>query len=1079
MHRLRVLLTVSHKCPTRVARGSELSCWSSRAHYQGLRFAACIDGIQHRASYRTTAQCFGKDCNGAVRVSNTAASVLDTIQETDIATRKSPSDSAANMALLEEILGPHPEGTFAARHVGPREGDQKDMLKYLGYQAMEDFIRDTVPQSIRLRRPLRLPEPMSESELTALAQRTASENDLWKSYIGLGYHACHVPQAIFRNIFENPGWTTQYTPYQPEISQGRLEGLLNYQTMVTELTGKPVANASLLDEGTAAAEAMALCVRQTRRTRFVASTRVHPQTLAVLRTRASDMGITLDVRAVQFMDFESKDIAGVLYQYPDTEGKVKDFSELIDKAHKNGALVCCASDLLALTLLKPPGEMGADIVFGNSQRLGIPIGFGGPHAAFFACSESLVRLMPGRMVGVSIDSSGKTALRLALQTREQHIRRDKATSNICTAQALLANMSGMYAVYHGPRGLKRIAERAHNNALLVVEAAEVVGHVPQSTLFFDTIKIRPSEAFPQESIRQRAEEKKINLRYYDDGGVGISSNETMSQGDLQDLLWTLGCRFTLDELAARHGKDAIGRRISDSPLARTSKFMQQPIFNKYHSEAQIVRYMKQLENKDVSLVHSMIPLGSCTMKLNATSEMVPCSLPGFANLHPFVPIDQAAGYQRIFRDLDEYLCEITGFEHISLQPNSGAQGEFAGLTTIKKYLAAIGEVKRDICLIPTSAHGTNPASAQMAGMKVEPVQVKKDGCIDFDDLKKKVERFSDRLACLMVTYPSTNGIFEEGIETMCDLIHSAGGQVYLDGANMNAQVGLCRPGDYGADVCHLNLHKTFCIPHGGGGPGMGPIGVKNHLGPYLPSHTLVKMEQYHGSVAPTSGAVSSAPFGSPLILPISWAYIRMMGADGLRKATEVAMLNANYMAKRLEPFYKCLFRGHLGNVAHEFILDVRPFKKTAGIDVADIAKRLQDYGFHGPTMSWPVTGCLMIEPTESEDKAELDRLCDALIGIREEIAAIEKGAMDSERNPLKLAPHPLSDVCCSEWNRPYSREIAAFPAPFVRPETKVWPTVGRLDDKFGDRNLVCSCPSMDEYSTSSSNSSDDEASCAM
>ncbi|CAG0912237.1 unnamed protein product [Notodromas monacha] len=578
MHRLRVLLTVSHKCPTRVARGSELSCWSSRAHYQGLRFAACIDGIQHRASYRTTAQCFGKDCNGAVRVSNTAASVLDTIQETDIATRKSPSDSAANMALLEEILGPHPEGTFAARHVGPREGDQKDMLKYLGYQ-----------------------------------------------------------------------------------------------------------------------------------------------TLAVLRTRASDMGITLDVRAVQFMDFESKDIAGVLYQYPDTEGKVKDFSELIDKAHKNG----------------PPGEMGADIVFGNSQRLGIPIGFGGPHAAFFACSESLVRLMPGRMVGVSIDSSGKTALRLALQTREQHIRRDKATSNICTAQALLANMSGMYAVYHGPRGLKRIAERAHNNALLVVEAAEVVGHVPQSTLFFDTIKIRPSEAFPQESIRQRAEEKKINLRYYDDGGVGISSNETMSQGDLQDLLWTLGCRFTLDELAARHGKDAIGRRISDSPLARTSKFMQQPIFNKYHSEAQIVRYMKQLENKDVSLVHSMIPLGSCTMKLNATSEMVPCSLPGFANLHPFVPIDQAAGYQRIFRDLDEYLCEITGFEHISLQPNSGAQGEFAGLTTIKKYLAAIGEVKRDICLIPTSAHGTNPASAQMAGMKVEPVQVKKDGCIDFDDLKKK------------------------------------------------------------------------------------------------------------------------------------------------------------------------------------------------------------------------------------------------------------------------------------------------------------------------------------------------------
>ncbi|RXN22664.1 glycine dehydrogenase (decarboxylating) mitochondrial [Labeo rohita] len=787
---------------------------------------------------------------------------------------------------------------------------------------------------------------------------------MWRSYIGMGYYNCSVPPVIQRNLLENSGWVTQYTPYQPEVAQGRLESLLNYQTMVCDITGMAVANASLLDEGTAAAEAMQLC--------------------------NSYIGVKTVLKLPHEIDFSGKDVSGVLFQYPDTEGRVEDFTALVDRAHKGGALACCATDLLALCVLRPPGEFGVDIALGSSQRFGVPLCYGGPHAAFFAVKENLVRMMPGRMVGVTRDAAGKEVYRLALQTREQHIRRDKATSNICTAQALLANMAAMYALYHGPQGLKHIAERTHNATLILAEGKlfnswlKRAGHKLQHENFFDTLKINCGVA--GKDILEKASRREINLRVYSDGLLGVSLDETVTERDLDDLLWIFGCESSAELIAEKMSERTKG--LLASPFKRTSKFLTHPVFNSYHSETNIVRYMKRLENKDISLVHSMIPLGSCTMKLNSSSELM-------------------------------------------------------------------------VCLIPKSAHGTNPASAQMAGMKVQVVEVDKDGNIDVSHLKAMVDKHKTNLAAIMITYPSTNGVFEENVSEVCELIHQNGGQVYLDGANMNAQVGLCRPGDYGSDVSHLNLHKTFCIPHGGGGPGMGPIGVKQHLAPFLPSHPVVNMQS--SNTGSSLGTISAAPWGSSAILPISWAYIKMMGSKGLAHATEVAILNANYMAKRLENHYKILFRGSKGFVAHEFILDVRPFKKSANIEAVDVAKRLQDYGFHAPTMSWPVAGTLMIEPTESEDKAELDRFCDSLLAIRQEIADIEEGRMDSRVNPLKMAPHSLASITSTTWDRPYSREYAAFPMPFVRPETKFWPTISRIDDIYGDQHLVCTCPPMDVY----------------
>uniref|UniRef100_A0A8C5HTE8 Glycine cleavage system P protein n=1 Tax=Gouania willdenowi TaxID=441366 RepID=A0A8C5HTE8_GOUWI len=945
---------------------------------------------------------------------------------------------------IERILPRHDD--FAERHIGPGDREKREMLDALGLESIDQLIENTVPASIRMQRTMKMDDPVCENEVLDSLQKIASKNKVWRSYIGMGYYNCSVPPPIQRNLLENAGWVTQYTPYQPEVSQGRLESLLNYQTMICELTGMPVANASLLDEGTAAAEAMQLCHRQNKKTKFYIDPRCHPQTIAVTV-----------LKLPHEMDFSGKDVSGVLFQYPDTDGRVEDFTALVDRAHKGGALACCATDLLALCVLRPPGEFGADVALGSSQRFGVPLCYGGPHAAFFAVKDSLVRMMPGRMVGVTRDAAGKEVYRLALQTREQHIRRDKATSNICTAQALLANMAAMYTLYHGPQGLKHIAERTHNAALILAEGLKRAGHRLHSDMFFDTLRINCSVA--AKDILDRAEQREMNLRVYSEGVLGVSLDETVTERDLDDLLWVFGCESSAELIAEKMGERVKG--IMGSPFKRTSKYLTHQVFNSYHSEANIVRYMKRLENKDLSLVHSMIPLGSCTMKLNSSSELMPITWREFANIHPFVPLDQAEGYQKLFKQLERDLCEVTGYDKISFQPNSGAQGEYAGLAAIKAYLNSMGERSRTVCLIPKSAHGTNPASAQMAGMKVQVVEVDKDGNIDLPHLKNLVEKHKASLAAMMITYPSTFGVFEENVRDVCDLIHKNGGQVYLDGANMNAQVGLCRPADYGSDVSHLNLHKTFCIPHGGGGPGMGPIGVKAHLAPFLPSHPVVPMHSVNASSS--LGTISAAPWGSSAILPISWAYIKMMGSKGLAHATEVAILNANYMAKRLESHYKVLFRGQKGFVAHEFILDVRPFKKTANIEAVDVAKRLQDYGFHAPTMSWPVSGTLMIEPTESEDKAEMDRFCDALLGIRQEIAEIEEGRMDSRINPLKMAPHSLASITSSNWDRPYSREFAAFPLPFIRPETKFWPTISRIDDIYGDQNLVCTCPPMEVY----------------
>ncbi|XP_055775135.1 glycine dehydrogenase (decarboxylating), mitochondrial-like [Salvelinus fontinalis] len=961
----------------------------------------------------------------------------------------------ASSRQIDRILPRHDD--FAERHIGPGEREKREMLDVLGLESIAQLIEDTVPESIRIQRSMKMDDPLCENEVLEHLQKIASKNKVWRSYIGMGYYNCSVPPVIQRNLLENSGWVTQYTPYQPEVAQGRLESLLNYQTMICDITGMAVANASLLDEATAAAEAMQLCHRQNKRRTFYIDSRCHPQTIAVVQTRANYIGVKTVLKLPHEMDFSGKDVSGVLFQYPDTDGRVEDFTALVDRAHKGGALACCATDLLALCVLRPPGEFGVDIALGSSQRFGVPLCYGGPHAAFFSVKENLVRMMPGRMVGVTRDAAGKEVYRLALQTREQHIRRDKATSNICTAQALLANMAAMFGVYHGPQGLKHIAERTHNAALILAEGLKRAGHRLHSEIFFDTLKVGCSVA--AKDILERAVQREINLRVYSEGVLGVSLDETVTERDLDDLLWVFGCESSAELIAEKMGERVKG--IMGSPFKRTSKYLVHTVFNSYHSETNIVRYMKRLENKDISLVHSMIPLGSCTMKLNSSSELMPITWKEFANLHPFCPLDQAEGYQQLFRQLEKDLCEVTGYDKISFQPNSGAQGEYAGLAAIKAYLNSKGEAHRTVCLIPKSAHGTNPASAQMAGMKVQVVEVDKDGNIDMANLKALVDKHKANLAAMMITYPSTFGVFEERIDDVCNLIHQNGGQVYLDGANMNAQVGLCRPGDYGSDVSHLNLHKTFCIPHGGGGPGMGPIGVKEHLAPFLPSHPVVLMSA--GNMSSSLGTISAAPWGSSAILPISWAYIKMMGAKGLVHATEVAILNANYMAKRLESHYKILFKGRKGFCAHEFILDVRPFKKSANIEAVDVAKRLQDYGFHAPTMSWPVAGTLMIEPTESEDKAEMDRFCDSLMGIRQEIADIEEGRMDARINPLKMAPHSLASITSSTWDRPYSREYAAFPLPFVRPETKFWPSISRIDDIYGDQHLVCTCPPMDVY----------------
>jgi glycine dehydrogenase len=946
---------------------------------------------------------------------------------------------------------------FVERHVGPREAAVDDMLTQLGYDSLEGLINAVIPAGIRLHQALALETGLSEHAALQKLRNIASQNQVWRSYLGLGYANTLTPPVIQRNILENPGWYTQYTPYQPEISQGRLEALLNFQTMITDLTAMEIANASLLDEGTAAAEAMTMAFNLCKRKGaniFWVSAGCHLQTIEVVKTRALPLGIEVVVGDHGTVDF-SKPIFGVLLQYPATDGVIEDYEQFVAQAHTAGALVTVATDLLSLTLLKPPGEFGADIVVGNSQRFGVPLGFGGPHAAFFATRSSFARKLPGRLVGVSKDSYGKPALRLALQTREQHIRRDAATSNICTAQVLLAIIASMYAVYHGPEGLRQIATRIHHVTTVLATGLTKVGFILGDAPYFDTLRIQTNEQ--TEAILQRAAEHHINLRRLNSQTLAISLDETVTSQDVLDL-WSVFAGAeqaqSLAPLLARLDNTSL---TWPSSLHRTSPYLTHPTFNQYHSETEMLRYMYRLQGKDLSLATAMIPLGSCTMKLNATSEMVPITWPEFGQIHPFAPAGQTQGYRELFAQLEDWLAEITGFAGISLQPNAGAQGEYAGLLVIREYHQQRGDHHRNVCLIPQSAHGTNPASAVMAGMKVVAVKCDEAGNIDVTDLQAKAEKHRDNLAALMVTYPSTHGVFETAIADICDIIHANGGQVYMDGANMNAQVGLCRPADFGTDVCHLNLHKTFCIPHGGGGPGVGPIGVKEHLKPYLPGHSLTP--EVGGDQA--IGAVTSAPWGSASILPISWMYIAMMGPFGLKRATEVAILNANYIAKRLEGHYDILYTGLNGLVAHECIIDVRPFKKSADITVEDVAKRLIDYGFHPPTMSWPVAGTIMVEPTESESKAELDRFCDAMIAIREEIRAIENGQADPENNLLKNAPHTTEDLV-AEWDRPYSREQAVFPTTWTR-EAKFWPSVNRIDQAYGDRNLVCSCVGMDAY----------------
>ncbi|MGF1480930.1 MAG: aminomethyl-transferring glycine dehydrogenase [Cyanophyceae cyanobacterium] len=947
------------------------------------------------------------------------------------------------------------EETFASRHLGPSESEIEQMLKVLGFASLDALIEQTVPAAIRLEQPLQLPPAQSEYAALTQLKAIATQNQVFRSCIGMGYHDCITPPVIQRNILENPGWYTAYTPYQAEIAQGRLAALLNFQTLVIDLTGLEIANASLLDEGTAAAEAMSMSygLCKTKANAFFVSEACHPQTISVIATRARPLGIEVIVGDHHHFDFKQP-IFGALLQYPATDGTIYDYREFIDQAHAAQALVTVAADLLGLTLLAPPGEWGADIAVGTTQRFGVPLGYGGPHAAYFATREAYKRQIPGRIVGVSKDAQGNPALRLALQTREQHIRRDKATSNICTAQVLLAVIAATYAVYHGPQGLKRIAQRIHQLTLLLAAGLSKLGY-SFSEPFFDTLRVEiPGGA---EKIIAAAAVRKINLRLLDRHAVGISLDETTSVADVQQL-WQLFAGT--EELPFIEAELTTARLELPLLFQRTSAYLSDPVFNRYHSETELLRYLHRLETKDLSLTTSMIPLGSCTMKLNAAAEMLPISWAEFNKIHPFAPRSQTQGYQMLFEQLERWLAEITGFAAVSLQPNAGSQGEYAGLQVIRRYHQERGEGHRQVCLIPESAHGTNPASAVMCGMKVVAVRCDELGNVDIDDLRAKADKHSDRLAALMVTYPSTHGVFEEGIKTICDIVHRHGGQVYLDGANMNAQVGLCRPGDFGADVCHLNLHKTFCIPHGGGGPGVGPIGVLAHLAPFLPQTSL---QPSRTNLHPQSiGAIAAAPWGSASILPISWMYIAMMGAAGLTKATQVAILNANYMADRLAPYYPILFKGESGLIAHECIIDLRPLRKQAGVEVDDIAKRLMDYGFHAPTVSWPVAGTMMIEPTESESKEELDRFCDAMIAIRREIEAIATGEVDAHNNLLKNAPHPAAVLITDDWERPYSRQEAAYPASWSK-EHKFWPSVGRIDNAYGDRNLVCSCEGMEAY----------------
>ena len=963
-------------------------------------------------------------------------------------------ESAFSRSLLD------PSDTFLHRHNGPSPADVQEMLTLIGSSSLENLVEQTIPADIRIKSPLQIGCPRGEHELLESLRAIADRNETCRSLIGMGYYDCITPPVIGRNIFENPGWYTQYTPYQAEISQGRLEALLNFQTMVSDLTALPVANASLLDEATAAAEAMTMCRalagEDGARHIFFVSDACHPQTIAVVQTRARPLGIEVMVGDESKADFSKQRPFGILLQYPTTDGRVENYEETAGRGHAAGALVVVATDLLALALLRAPGEFGADITVGSSQRFGVPLGFGGPHAAFMSCREDLKRHMPGRIVGVSKDVHGRPAYRLAIQTREQHIRREKATSNICTAQVLLAIMAGMYAVYHGPTGLRRIAERIHAFTAILASGLHKMGHATSESAFFDTLAIRPAGgADAARSILETARSARINLRDYGDGRIGVSLDERTDRNEIAKLLdiFSVGTKGQVPPVALQEE----ARFSIPDPLARHSGYLTHTVFNSYHSETEMLRYIFRLQSRDLSLAHSMIPLGSCTMKLNATSEMLPVSWPKFAGLHPFAPADQWRGYAELFRQLEGWLAEVTGLAAVSLQPNAGSQGEYAGLLVIRAYHESRGEPHRNVCLIPTSAHGTNPASAVTAGMRVVAVACDARGNIDLTDLKAKAAQHARELAAIMVTYPSTHGVFEKSIRELCEVVHQHGGQVYMDGANMNAQVGLCRPGDIGADVCHLNLHKTFCIPHGGGGPGMGPIAVAKHLAAFLPGHPVQPVDR---AGAKAIGPISAAPYGSPSILTISWVYIALMGGEGLTRASQIAILNANYMASRLERHYPILYRGENNRVAHEFVVDCRPFDKSAGVKVEDIAKRLMDYGFHAPTMSWPVPGTLMIEPTESESRAELDRFCDAMIAIREEIRAIEEGRADREDNVLRNAPHTAEAVSANDWTHAYRREQAAYPAPWVR-ERKFWPPVGRIDNVWGDRNLFCTCPSVE------------------
>ena len=951
---------------------------------------------------------------------------------------------------------------FESRHNGPSESEKQAMLSVIGVESLNELIDKTVPANIRLKQPLNLPEPISEYKFLTRFKKLAQKNQVNRSFIGCGYHNTITPGVILRNILENPGWYTAYTPYQAEIAQGRLEALINYQTMVIELTGMEITNASLLDEATAAAEAMSMfyALRKGKKktaNKFFVSNGAHPQTIDVLKTRSNPLGIELVIGDAKEFQFGEKNLFGdsffgAFLQYPNSDGEVVELSSFIKSAHDNGVMVVVGADLLSLTMLTPPGEMGADAVIGTTQRFGVPMGFGGPHAGYFATLDKYKRQMPGRIIGISTDAQGNQAYRMALQTREQHIRREKATSNICTAQVLLAVIAGAYGVYHGSKGLKKIGQRVHALTRILDESLQLIGVKQVNQYYFDTLKIAVEQ---KELLKHIAENEGINFRYFEDDFVGISLDETTSQGDLEKIVKIFMKATNQDEekVALVLKSDT----VLPENLQRSSEFMQQEVFNKYHSEHEMLRYLKRLENKDISLVHSMISLGSCTMKLNATAEMIPVTWEEFGSLHPFTPLDQVGGYMELFEKLNQWLSEITGFEEISFQPNSGAQGEYAGLMVIREYHKSKGDGFRNIALIPSSAHGTNPASAVMAGMKVVIVQCDEKGNIDVDDLRQKAEEHKEQLSSLLVTYPSTHGVFEESIIEICDIIHQNGGQVYMDGANMNAQVGLTSPATIGADVCHLNLHKTFCIPHGGGGPGVGPIGVAKHLVPFLPGHAVVDMGNEQAITA-----VSAAPWGSASILPISYAYVAMMGGEGLKEATRTAILNANYIRTRLEEHYPILYTGTHGFCAHEMIVDFRQFKHSVGIEVEDIAKRLMDYGFHAPTVSFPVAGTLMIEPTESESKEELDRFCEALISIREEIKEIELGIADDKDNVLKNAPHTVSLVTDDEWSRPYSRQKAAFPLSYLA-GSKVWPAVGRVDNAAGDRNLICTCAPIEDY----------------